>query len=180
MRLDSEKSPSSDLPDNLPDDVVASLKARYGHGPVASPATNQAVLADAARHLKAACRPRRTRSWQWVRAGLPLATAAGFLLLLIRSTNDPPQPEVAETVFLGNSPELTRSLSRGGPVSSSGDRSRDIDRDGQINILDAFLLARLVVAGDADPGSGDLNQDGTVDQQDIDLVAADAVLLTMN
>ena len=51
----------------------------------------------------------------------------------------------------------------------------DVDRNGRVDILDAFALARRIQQGTA--GGFDLNRDGVVDKLDIDLVAAQAVRL---
>ena len=172
MVSELEDSPAGDLPD----EVVASLRARYGHGPVVAETTDQVVLADAASHLNSACR--RQRPWRWIHAGLPLAAAAGLLLLILPQSDSPRSP--AKTNVLEMSAERTRTSGPAEARMIAAEKSRDINRDGQVNILDAFLLARLVKASRTDPGSGDLNQDGAVDQQDIKLIADDAVLLTMN
>lgn len=51
----------------------------------------------------------------------------------------------------------------------------DVDRNGRVDILDAFALARRIQQGTA--GGFDLNQDGVIDQLDVDLVVAQAVRL---
>ena len=51
----------------------------------------------------------------------------------------------------------------------------DVDRNGRVDILDAFALARCIQQGTA--GGFDLNRDGVVDKLDINLVAAQAVRL---
>ena len=53
----------------------------------------------------------------------------------------------------------------------------DVDRNGQVDILDAFALARKLQQGGAAGVALDLNGDGVVDQRDIDWVAARAVKL---
>lgn len=51
----------------------------------------------------------------------------------------------------------------------------DIDRNGRIDILDAFTLARRVQQGAAT--GPDMNGDGVVNRVDVDMVAAEAVKL---
>jgi hypothetical protein len=51
----------------------------------------------------------------------------------------------------------------------------DVDRSGQIDILDAFALARRIQQGSAQ--GYDVNGDGVVDKGDVDAVAAQAVRL---
>ncbi len=53
----------------------------------------------------------------------------------------------------------------------------DIDGNGQVNILDAFVLARrLETAAPTQPG-WDVNDDGLIDKRDVDTVAYAAVSL---
>lgn len=66
-------------------------------------------------------------------------------------------------------------LARQAPRTSAVARE-DINRDGTVDILDAFALARAVQAGDQPP-SPDLNGDGVVNQRDAEQIAAQAVRL---
>lgn len=58
---------------------------------------------------------------------------------------------------------------------ASGSRE-DLDRNGRVDILDAFQLAREIELGDA-PRGRDFNGDGRVDRGDVDHVAHLAVRL---
>lgn len=53
--------------------------------------------------------------------------------------------------------------------------AEDINRDGVVDILDAFVLARKVEAGE--PRDADFNHDGAVNQQDAEKIASDVVRL---
>ncbi len=54
----------------------------------------------------------------------------------------------------------------------------DIDGNGNVNVLDAFALAReLNAAGNRPPTNGDVNGDGRIDQADVDAIAQRAVQL---
>jgi hypothetical protein len=53
----------------------------------------------------------------------------------------------------------------------------DVNRDGRVDILDAFLLARQLQSGDNPGSSLDLNGDGVVDHRDAESIAAKAVKL---
>jgi hypothetical protein len=53
----------------------------------------------------------------------------------------------------------------------------DVDRNGRVDIVDAFELARWVEAGDPKRLDFDLNHDGSIDQRDVDAVAGVAVQL---
>ncbi len=53
----------------------------------------------------------------------------------------------------------------------------DIDRNGAVNILDAFVLARRIKAAGEFQTAWDVNRDGAVNRADVDAVAAAAVRL---
>jgi hypothetical protein len=55
-------------------------------------------------------------------------------------------------------------------------RADDVNRDGRVDVLDAFALARAVDAGDR-RSEWDVNRDGAVDEGDVDAVAMAAVSL---
>jgi hypothetical protein len=84
----------------------------------------------------------------------------------------------AAVIILAFSLNLTQ---KSGPPTSPLElvkaRAVDIDENGQVDILDAFKLARYVEsAGKADK-KWDINGDGLVDRADVDLVAKAAVRL---
>ena len=53
----------------------------------------------------------------------------------------------------------------------------DIDLSGRVDILDAFALARHLKAGAPTRAEWDINQDGSINQADVDAVAMTAVQL---
>ena len=53
----------------------------------------------------------------------------------------------------------------------------DFDRDGRVDILDAFALARRIEEGGESSRRWDLNEDGAVDRRDVDAIAMAAVSL---
>ena len=53
----------------------------------------------------------------------------------------------------------------------------DVNRDGRVDILDAFQLARELQSGRKVAAGLDLNGDGLVDQRDVRIIAAQAVKL---
>jgi hypothetical protein len=56
-------------------------------------------------------------------------------------------------------------------------RAVDIDRNGRVDILDAFKLARYVESADRTEKKWDVNGDGLINNNDVDLVASAAVRL---
>jgi hypothetical protein len=53
----------------------------------------------------------------------------------------------------------------------------DVNRDGRVDVLDAFVLALRLQQGSIADRLFDINGDGIVDQRDIDAIAAKAVKL---
>jgi hypothetical protein len=53
----------------------------------------------------------------------------------------------------------------------------DLNRDGRVDILDAFQLAREIQSGAVPATITDLNNDGVVDRQDADIIAMHSVKL---
>jgi len=53
----------------------------------------------------------------------------------------------------------------------------DLNRDGRVDILDAFQLARETQSGTKPGPESDLNRDGLVDRRDAELIATHAVKL---
>lgn len=134
-----------------PDKLVKALKELPPRRAFVPPAIDEAVLHAAQRHLS---RPRRSAlDWLCFRRWWPALAAACLLLMGL--------------IFV-----LLR------PISPASRFAReDLNHDGQVDILDAFQLAREVQAG-AKPGAGlDLNGDGVVDARDAAFIARQAVQL---
>jgi len=53
----------------------------------------------------------------------------------------------------------------------------DLNHDGRVDILDAFMLAREIQSGQRPDLGRDVNGDGKVDQSDVERIALDAVKL---
>jgi hypothetical protein len=84
----------------------------------------------------------------------------------------------AAVIILAFSLNLTQEP---GPTTSQsllvGAGAIDIDRNGRVDILDAFKLARYVESAEVAGKEWDFNGDGLVDSNDVDLVASAAVRL---
>src|SRR5258705_4810810 len=55
--------------------------------------------------------------------------------------------------------------------------AEDLNHDGKIDILDAYLMAKSLAANQAQSKDRDFNRDGTVDAKDVDVIALAAVTL---
>ncbi len=149
---------------DLPPALVEAM--RQADTPPAVPVDLDArVMRDAQRHLRSRMRGRNVL----LRIGGPLAAAAllGFAFLLYRSPG-PAGPSTTQT----KSPRAGSAL-----VALPG----DLDANGTVNIVDAYLLALELqpqAAADARPAANlDINQDGRVDASDVDALAQQAVKL---
>lgn len=57
-------------------------------------------------------------------------------------------------------------------------KAGDINGDGHIDILDAYIVAHRLSTGAKTPPTWDVNGDGIVDQRDVDWIAASAVRIS--
>jgi len=129
----------------LPEPLQRDLRRLLGPAP--------RIPAEIDRALAAAARlPRRS---PWLRPVVLrpwLAAAAAAALVLV-------------TLFVLPVPRAGR-----GPLARE-----DFDRNGRVDVLDAFRLARALDRGEPVPPAFDLDGDGVIDRRDVDLVAARAV-----
>jgi len=84
----------------------------------------------------------------------------------------------AAVVIFAFSLDLTKQA---GPTKDRFSQSKiqpvDIDRDGRVDILDAFKLARHIETNGPTEKAWDFNGDGRIDHSDVDIVAHTAVRL---
>ncbi len=134
---------------------------------------DRAVVGAARRHL---VRPQPRL--QWLRWAMPTAAAAAVIV-------------VASVLFLTHGPRRAAVTQ---PSESQTDVGwglphrhfvgglkptllADVDRNGRVDILDAFKLARNIDSGCVADNTWDLNGDGLVNREDVDKVAFAAVRL---
>jgi Dockerin type I domain len=151
-----EKNENTDhSDDSVPEFVLSTLKDRYGPTPDVPTAIDQAILADAQRYLAERVQPvRRRRQWSVLRWATIGSTVAAACLMVVTF--------------------WPRHVANDG-LSSVAVNENDIDENGRVDILDAFVMARQIQTGDS--RARDLNHDGQRDQLDVDLVARNAVML---
>lgn len=147
------------LPQSLKDDLVR----LYGAGVPVPLEVDEAVLTVARQHMV-----RRQRAWLVLRRVGLVGTAAAAAVGLAVQVWKPWHGQTPKAA----APGMPGMMSSVAPL----DR-RDIDRNGRVDILDAFTLARHVQRGDQRQGVWDVNGDGVVDKGDVDAVAMAAVSL---
>ena len=138
---------------DLPDGLVDGLRGAYGHRLDILPRVDQAILAAARGKFD-----HRRKLKLWVRWGAAITSAAAAIVLVLLLL--PPRPRANQ---LANT--TTKTI------------KGDIDASGQLDIVDAMALARYTRAGDAPNAAWDVNGDSTIDQRDVDALAAAAVSL---
>ncbi len=154
-------------------ELAAALK-QLPSEPIFVPSTvDEAVLKAARQHL---CRPERKRTnwfrllpWTVVSAGLAAAVLLAY-------------PYTKEFLGLGPSRKTaSRGWDRhtGTQWQSHGlvDTNEDVNQDGKVDILDAFMLARKLQDSPIFDPHLDMNGDGLIDHRDVEAIAARAVSL---
>jgi hypothetical protein len=145
-----------DLDRHVSDRLRKDLRDLFEPPGAVPPRVDEAILEQASRRL---AKPRRLiLRLRWA-AGI---AAAAVIVIGVVLHNTNPQSEIRNPKSFG--PALTEDWA-------------DIDGNGRVDILDAFRLARYIEARGPMDTRWDLNGDGRVDQDDVDLVAFAAVHL---
>jgi hypothetical protein len=146
-----------DLDLRIPSKLSADLKALFEPQVGVPPEVNRAVMDRAHKHFDAMQSGKRRRlrvHWAW-----RIAAAAAVVIFAF-------------------SLDLTKQA---GPTTDRFSISKiqnvDIDRNGRVDILDAFKLARHIETADRTETEWDINGDGLIDRNDVDVVALAAVRL---
>ncbi len=137
--------------------LSADLNALFEPKVGVPPEVDRAVMDRAHKHLAPLQSGKRRRlriHWGWRIA------AAAAVIILAFSLDLTKQPDQTTDSF---------SLSKAQAV--------DIDRNGRVDILDAFKLARYIESADRTETEWDFNGDGLIDRSDVDVVAFAAVRL---
>lgn len=130
----------------------AALADLHGSGPEVPSELDWTILSDARRSFTA-----RRRKWIMIqRIGAGVAAAA-VLAIAVRLY-------------------LPRFRSAAPPIQRAQlAQAADINHDGHVNILDAYIVARHIARHEPLDPAWDVNGDGVVDQKDVDLIAHLAV-----
>lgn len=179
--------PEPELPDpdlaepTVPEPLVAKLKSRQQFSVVVPESVDRAVLADARQHLRSVRTIRSAgsirRRIRWVAVSLSSVAA---LVLIIAFQQQPPrqaaQPAAPMMKLAGASAEAEQMSQVADAAGSSS--SQDLNNDGRVDILDAFALARMIEHQPSNDVRWDFNQDGGLNQGDVDLIAMNAVMIS--
>lgn len=164
-----------ELERQISDGFRADLKALFEPAGAVPPQVDEAILGRARRHF---ARPRRLIiRLRWA-AGIAAAAAVVAVGVVLYNAGVPTVYQPAESQLNGHvtaqriSPEMPAAL----PDAGAGGRA-DVDRNGRVDILDAFRLARHIESRGRIEAKWDLNGDGRIDRADVDLVAFAAVRL---
>jgi len=133
----------------------AGLKRMHAPGPAVPGEIDEAILADARRSFVA--RRRRWALVQRIGAGLAAAAVLAIAIRVFHPASNPPMPPAQRPLLA---------------------QAADINRDGAVNVLDAYLVARHIARHESLDPAWDVNGDGVIDQKDVDLIAHLAVQTT--
>ncbi len=151
----SDEHLKGDVEFDTPKELLDDLSALYSGEVSVPPDVDRAVMAMARERLSPQMPPRLVLRWKW--AAATVATAAVVVLVCIMSTRErdrEPHSLVSQPI-----------------------KKEDFDGNGEVDILDAFALARHIESTRTPNEKWDINGDGTVDRRDVDRIAMAAVSL---
>ena len=146
----SEKDGEFEVPKGLVED----LRAVFGRSVTVEPEVDESILAMA--RARFARRRPRVLVLRWA-AGAAAAAACLMLALLLWVP--------------------ARRADVAGIARHAAVAKEDFDRNGTVDVLDAFALARRIEAPGERRDEWDINGDGAVDKKDVDVIAMAAVSL---
>ena len=153
---DADGQFSPDDEPRVPDALRADLSALYGRSVDVPREVDEVVLAAARRRLSPRTRPLFILRWVVPAAAVAALLAVAVFLPWNAQHAPPPAPIEARQAVAA---------------------AEDIDGNGRVDILDAFLLARRLETSLPVEKQWDVSGDGTVDGRDVDMIALAAVRL---
>jgi len=172
--MDEQNQSQSEQEPKAPAKLVTDLKGLHKEHIFVPPKVDQSILNTAREQLG---EPAEQRPWipQWT----PWAAAAASLILLLFLTL-PGKKQTSPSALAKTSPP-SKIIALNQEPSSPTIRAttispKDINKDGQVDILDAFTLASRIQTGSIEE-KWDINGDGQVNQADVEEISAFAVKL---
>lgn len=161
----------SQLPDyRLPEAAIRGLKRADQLPFDVTAEEHEQILQSARANLNSSPVTRPGRRWLAVTAVVSSVCAAMLLFSVTRFIQPQPTDNFDVAVNQPGLPEISLM------VASPDLDPRDIDENGTVDILDAYALARRLESDDPD-GPWDFNSDGQLNEDDVRLVALEAVML---
>jgi len=166
--------PAEHLPDDAelqaPEALRGDLAALFGADVPVPPEVDEAVVASARRHFARRRRPLAVLRW----AAVAAAAAAVFLAVYLGGDRERPATKATRSP---RPPKAPAAFEKAAVAKAQAAVKEDIDRNGRVDILDAFMLARYLETDRRPRGEWDVTGDGVVDKSDVHTVAMAAVSL---
>ncbi len=163
--------------DTLPEAVIRQLQ-ESDHVPFDVSADQHRQILQAARSSLPG-HPRHRSARRWIKAAAVLSSVCAALLLVVTQLLLPETTEVEqamEVAALDSAPAPEAAKQESAATMGFAADPKDIDENGTVDILDAYLLARRLESGESE-GHWDFNSDGELNKEDVRLVAQVAVTL---
>ena len=149
------------------DKLSSDLKGLCQPAESVGPEVDRRIMDMANRRL----RHRPVRQW----LGWAATAAAAAVIIFVISIN---LPKKSATLSQMGKPKRFSLMDKAAPeMRTAKIIPADIDRNGQVNILDAFKLARSLESSHVMESQWDINGDGRIDHVDVDTIAIVAVSL---
>jgi hypothetical protein len=181
-----DNNPNNKQQFSISDKFREDLKSIYRPAESVPPEVDRAVLDQAHRHLIRRYRPRRRFRWAASIAAAAAVVIFAFILNIARVPTTETAREAAQDTARQRASYTARKPVSALVNSVIAEAQVDIDQNGRVDILDAFKLARHIESestGRAETSLSlrkqgwDINGDGLVNRNDVDLVASAAVRL---
>lgn len=158
--------------------LAEDLNALFGSGLSVPAEVDRAVIDRANRHF---VRRGRRRPWsRWAASAAAAAAVIIFAVVLQTQFSGPSEQESKSDQYF-SAPLAQRKSKSDQFVSTTlvakARLATDIDENGRVDILDAFKLARHIESAEVREAKWDINGDGQVNREDVDVVAFAAVRL---
>ena len=174
--MDKRNQSQPDQEPKAPAKLVTDLKDLHKEHIFVPPKVDQSILNAARKQLGETSREpveQEAAAQPWSPQWAPWAAAAASLMLLLFLT----LPGEKHTSPSASAEEVAPKQKPSNPTTKATMISRkDINKDGQVDILDAFTLASRIQTG-AIEENWDINGDGQVNQADVEEISAFAVKL---